>query len=77
MVVVGGGVVGLSAAVRLQETGRSMCVLTADPPERTTSHLAAAVWFPTGFGDHTACSAGRAAPSRCSPPSPRFPAAAW
>ena len=51
MVVVGGGVVGLSAAVRLQETGRSVCVLTADPPERTTSHLAAAVWFPTGFGD--------------------------
>ncbi len=28
-----------------------MCVLTADLPERTTSHLAAAVWFPTGFGD--------------------------
>ena len=51
MVVVGGGVVGLSAAVRLQETGRSVCVLTAEPPERTTSHLAAAVWYPTGFGE--------------------------
>lgn len=50
-VVVGGGVVGLSAAVRLQETGRSVCVVTADPPERTTSHLAAAVWYPTGFGE--------------------------
>jgi D-amino-acid oxidase len=50
-VVVGGGVVGLSAAVRLQETGRSVCVLTAEPPERPTSHLAAAVWYPTGFGE--------------------------
>jgi D-amino-acid oxidase len=28
-----------------------VCVLTADPPERTTSHLAAAVWYPTGFGE--------------------------
>lgn len=50
-VVVGGGVIGLSSAVRLQETGRSVCVLSADPPERTTSNLAAAVWFPTGFGE--------------------------
>lgn len=28
-----------------------MCILTADPPEQTTSNLAAAVWYPTGFGE--------------------------
>jgi D-amino-acid oxidase len=50
-VVIGGGVVGLSTAVRLVERGGSVCVLTADPPERTTSNLAAAIWHPTGFGE--------------------------
>jgi D-amino-acid oxidase len=50
-VVVGSGVVGLSTAVRLRETGRSVCVLSADQPEQTTSNLAAAVWYPTGFSE--------------------------
>lgn len=50
-VVVGCGVVGLSTALRLRQTGRSVCILTADPPERTTSNLAAAVWYPTEFGE--------------------------
>lgn len=49
-VVVGSGVIGLTTALRLQEMGYSVCVLSADPPERTTSILAAAVWYPTGFG---------------------------
>ncbi|AHY47800.1 FAD dependent oxidoreductase [Rubrobacter radiotolerans] len=48
--VVGGGVAGLSTAVRLLEIGRSVCVLSADPPQKTTSNLAAAVWYPTEFG---------------------------
>jgi D-amino-acid oxidase len=50
-VVVGSGVVGLTTAVRLRETGRSVCVLSADQPEQTTSNLAAAVWYPTGFSE--------------------------
>lgn len=50
-VVIGCGVVGLSTAVCLQAAGRSVCILTADPPERTTSNLAAAVWYPTEFED--------------------------
>jgi D-amino-acid oxidase len=52
VVVVGGGVVGLTTAALLQQMGRSVCVLSADPPERTTSNLAAAVWYPTGFSEH-------------------------
>jgi D-amino-acid oxidase len=52
VVVVGGGVVGLTTAALLQQRGRSVCVLSADPPERTTSNLAAAVWYPTGFSEH-------------------------
>lgn len=50
-IVVGCGVVGLSTAVRLRDAGRSVCILTADPPEQTTSNLAAAVWYPTEFED--------------------------
>jgi D-amino-acid oxidase len=52
VVVVGGGVVGLTTAALLQQRGQSVCVLSADPPERTTSNLAAAVWYPTGFSEH-------------------------
>ncbi|WP_163512114.1 FAD-dependent oxidoreductase [Fodinicola acaciae] len=48
--VVGAGIVGLTTAVRLLEAGHRVRVLAADPPERSTSNLAAAIWYPTGFG---------------------------
>ena len=49
VVVVGAGVIGLSTAVRLQEQGARVLVLTADRPDATTSAVAAAVWYPTGM----------------------------
>jgi D-amino-acid oxidase len=48
--VVGGGVIGLTTAIRLLEAGWRVDVVTADPVEGTTSYLAAAVWFPTHAG---------------------------
>lgn len=48
--VVGAGVAGLTTALRLLEAGWQVRVVTADPPEATTSALAAAVWFPTHVG---------------------------
>ena len=44
--VVGGGVVGLTCALELARAGHRVRVLTADPVERTTSAVAAALWFP-------------------------------
>jgi D-amino-acid oxidase len=44
--VVGSGVIGLTSALRLQEAGFRVRVLAAEPPERTTSAVAAAVWYP-------------------------------
>lgn len=44
--VVGGGVVGLTCALELARAGHAVRVLTADPVERTTSAVAAALWFP-------------------------------
>lgn len=49
-VVVGAGIAGLSCAVRLRERGWSVRVLADAPVEASTSHLAAAVWFPTRAG---------------------------
>ena len=46
MVVVGAGVVGLSCAVRLLEAGHRVRVVAADPPQETTSSVAAALWYP-------------------------------
>jgi D-amino-acid oxidase len=46
-VVVGAGVIGLTTALRLQQAGARVAVLTAEPPGETTSSVAAAVWYPT------------------------------
>ena len=50
MVVVGAGVSGLSCARLLLRAGHDVTVVSADPLHRTTSYLAAAVWFPTAAG---------------------------
>ncbi len=44
--MVGAGVVGLSAAVRLAEAGHRVDVLARDLPRETTSAVAAAIWYP-------------------------------
>lgn len=46
VIVVGGGVIGLSTAVVLAERGRRVRVWTRDPAERTTSAVAGALWWP-------------------------------
>ena len=44
--VVGAGISGLTCALRLAEAGHEVEVLAAAPPERTTSAVAAALWYP-------------------------------
>jgi D-amino-acid oxidase len=44
--VIGCGVIGLSTAIRLQEAGLSVEIWTANPPEKSTSIVAAATWYP-------------------------------
>ncbi|MEU6604209.1 FAD-dependent oxidoreductase [Streptomyces shenzhenensis] len=46
MIVVGGGVIGLTTAVVLAEAGRRVRVWTREPVERTTSAVAGALWWP-------------------------------
>jgi D-amino-acid oxidase len=46
VVVIGCGVIGLTTAIRLQETGRRVAIVAAAPPDQTTSSVAAAVWYP-------------------------------
>ncbi|MEU6223467.1 FAD-dependent oxidoreductase [Streptomyces sp. NPDC047042] len=46
MIVVGGGVIGLTTAVVLAERGRRVRVWTREPAERTTSAVAGALWWP-------------------------------
>ena len=46
MIVVGAGVVGLSCAVRLLESGHRVDVVARDLPRETTSAVAAAIWYP-------------------------------
>ncbi|HET7463947.1 MAG TPA: FAD-dependent oxidoreductase [Longimicrobium sp.] len=48
--VIGAGVIGLTAAVRLREAGWRVHVRAAEPPERTTSAVAAAMWYPYRVG---------------------------
>ncbi|MFL6140485.1 MAG: FAD-dependent oxidoreductase [Labedaea sp.] len=47
VVVVGAGVSGLTTAVCLAEAGRTVLVLAAEPPARTTSMVAGALWGPS------------------------------
>ncbi|WP_261719996.1 FAD-dependent oxidoreductase [Streptomyces sp. FZ201] len=46
VIVVGGGVVGLTTALVLAERGHRVRVWTRDPVERTTSAVAGALWWP-------------------------------
>jgi D-amino-acid oxidase len=46
VVVVGAGISGLTCALRLREAGHRVDVVAAAPPERTTSAVAAALWYP-------------------------------
>jgi D-amino-acid oxidase len=44
--VIGAGVIGLTAAIRLREAGIAADIVARDDPERTTSAVAAALWYP-------------------------------
>jgi D-amino-acid oxidase len=44
--VVGAGVTGLTCAIRLREAGVAAHVVARELPERTTSAVAAALWYP-------------------------------
>ncbi|WP_161227598.1 FAD-dependent oxidoreductase [Streptomyces sp. SID8352] len=46
IVVLGGGVIGLTTAVVLAERGRRVRLWTREPVERTTSAVAGALWWP-------------------------------
>ena len=46
VLVIGAGVIGLSAAVALLREGCRVTVYTAEPPDRTTSAVAGALWGP-------------------------------
>ncbi|GGZ38435.1 amino acid oxidase [Streptomyces poonensis] len=46
MIVVGGGVIGLTTALVLAEDGRRVRVWTREPAERTTSAVAGGLWWP-------------------------------
>ncbi|MEV0797111.1 FAD-dependent oxidoreductase [Kribbella sp. NPDC050281] len=46
VVVVGAGVIGLTTAVGLAETGHRVDVVAAEPPRATTSAVAGALWGP-------------------------------
>src|SRR4051794_23197535 len=46
VLVVGAGVIGLTAAIRLREAGVAADVVARDPPAATTSAVAAALWYP-------------------------------
>ncbi|MEV5724927.1 FAD-dependent oxidoreductase [Streptomyces pharetrae] len=46
VVVVGGGVIGLTTAVVLAERGRRVRLWSREPAERTTSAVAGALWWP-------------------------------
>lgn len=47
VIVLGGGIIGLTAAVRLREAGLDAVVWSPTGPEDTVSSIAAAVWYPS------------------------------
>jgi D-amino-acid oxidase len=47
VIVVGGGIIGLTAAMRLRERGASVALWSEAEPADTVSAVAAAVWYPT------------------------------
>ncbi|GAB1691555.1 FAD-dependent oxidoreductase [Krasilnikovia sp. M28-CT-15] len=49
VIVLGGGIIGLTAAVRLRERGATVALWSPDDPAATTSAIAAAVWYPAGI----------------------------
>jgi D-amino-acid oxidase len=46
VLVIGAGVTGLTSAIRLREAGVEADVVAREPPGRTTSAVAAALWYP-------------------------------
>src|SRR5690349_13549983 len=50
VVVIGAGVAGLTCANQLMGEGLRVRVWAAAPPERTTSAVAAAIWYPYRAG---------------------------
>jgi D-amino-acid oxidase len=46
VVVVGCGVIGLTATISLREAGLDANIVTAELPQATTSSVAAAIWYP-------------------------------
>jgi len=46
VVIVGCGVIGLTAAICLREAGLDAGIVAAELPEATTSSVAAAIWYP-------------------------------
>lgn len=50
VIVVGGGVAGLTTAVLLAESGRRVRVWAREPAERTTSAVAGGLWWPYRIG---------------------------
>ncbi len=55
VVVIGAGVVGLTTAISLAEAGVSTRVVAAEPPSRTTSAAAGAIWGPVLCGPDDEC----------------------
>jgi len=50
VVVLGAGISGLTTALTLLEAGADVTAVSKDQSAATTSHLAAAIWFPTSAG---------------------------
>ncbi|GGQ61286.1 FAD-dependent oxidoreductase [Couchioplanes azureus] len=49
VIVVGGGIIGMTAAMRLRERGADVTLWSPDAPADTVSAVAAAAWYPTGL----------------------------